>query len=181
MKKILIVVLLAGVLIAGVFILTGCGNENQETEIKTNNKTITNEFLVGDTSLKFDIDKTFIDFNYKTAEGIRVDETKLESNLYYENKNIYDGEFVFIISTSVIKNYSFDDWKYGPKEGEYETIEINGIQWKAYTDTSNGYTVKNYVTDKNNSLYVFKFTKHNDANVNIDELADVFMNGVTTK
>ena len=179
MKKVILLGTITLILVAGLFILTGCGNNNSVENQKNSSKKVSDEYSIGNTSLKFNIDKTFKDFNYKVAEGIKVNETKIENKLYYEDKSFFAGDFVFEISMSAINNYSFSEWKYGPKEGEYETIEINGIKWNKYSVASDKYTTENYATDANNSLYVFKISKYNDANFAIDELANVFINGVT--
>ena len=179
-NKIILIGVISLILLSGLFLLTGCvKNENQTTTSNVSTKKALDEFTIGGTTLKFNIDKTFKVFNYKTAEQVKVNDTSIDTKLYYEDKSFYDGNFVFEISMTEINNYSFSEWTYGPKEGEYETKDINNVKWRAYTTTSSDYTTKTYAAEANNSLYVFKVSKYNNANFNLDDLADVFMNGVT--
>ena len=167
-KKIILGVLI----LVGLFIFTGCGN----------NSNISNEFKVKDVSFKFDKDTKFGNINYKNADGLTPDESKQAVYLQYENKDIYDGRFVFRISMGYTNENTLDKFLEGR---ETTDKKINGINWKMLSidATSNGKETKsiNYVTEKEGTLYVVSIATFKEANVDTDKLAEIFMNGVTIK
>ncbi len=156
----------------GLFIITGCGNSSRETS----------KFKVKNVSFKFDKDTQFGNFNYKNADGLEPDESKQAVYLVYENKDIYDGRFVFRISMA----YS-DETTLAEFLGDRKTTKkkINGIDWQTLSidNTSNDKetTSINYVTEKNGTIYAVSILTFKEANVDTEKLAQAFMNGVTIK
>lgn len=184
-KKVLIIIAIIAVLGIGLFVLTGCGDNETESQIESNissNKSITNEFSIGDKTFKFDKETTFKNFTYKNAEELEPDESKHAVYLEYENKEIYDGRFVFRISLAYTDENTLNEFL----EGRTTTDKkINGTTWKTLSidNTSNNKEITsiNYVTEKDGTLYVVSILVFKEANVDITKLADVFMNGVTLK
>lgn len=175
MKKIIIFSLLSVLLL---FILTGCGNNEGalNREVSINNS---NEFTVENTSFVFNVDSSFHDFIYKNAEGLEPDESKYACYLTYENKEIYNGRFVFRIVMDFQENKTLNDVTDLPKD--LKNKNINNISWKTYTSNNDKASTIVFVTEKNNNLYVVNVMKYKDANVDINSLSNVFMNGLVLK
>lgn len=191
MKKIILV---GFVVIVSVFAMIGCGksdsgkadnggspNGNEETTANTNQKR-TDEFKVGDVTFKFDKDAQFGNFNYKNADGLEPDESQQAVYLDYENKDIYDGRFVFRIGLLYSDETTLEEFLEGnaavPKE-------MNGINWStaSVNSTSNDKETTSvfYATEKDGVLYAGMVQVFNESNVDAEKLAEVFMNGVTIK
>ena len=173
MKKKLLLSILA---LVALFIVTGCNNSNTSS-----NKT-TNTFKIKNVSLVFDQDSEFHDFKYKNAQGLEPDESKQAAYLEYKNQDIYDGRFLFRISLSFTSDVSLKQFLDGHKS---EKVKINGITWEK-TNLSN--TVDNkttsaivYATEKNSTVYAVSTTAFQEANVDIEALSNIFINGVTLK
>lgn len=175
MKKRVFSVLLVMVLL---FSITGCGSNNSNSS----QKNISNKFEVKDVSFTFDKDAEFHDYKYKTADGIVPEESQKAVYLTYRNNEIYDGLYVFRIVLSYSENTSLKDLESIPAESETQKVSINGVSWNKYVnEKSKNMKVIAYFMERNNTVYVVNIGKYNDADVDVDKLADVFMNGVTIK
>ena len=188
MKKITAIILIVLILIGGLFILTGCGNnENggivESNKLSNNNssKSVTNEFSIGDKNFKFDKETTFNDFSYKNANGLELDESKMAVYLDYKNNDIYDGKYVFRIAMLYKENMSLDDVADQYEGKSYESKRINEFNWITYESNNNNIDTIVYMTEKNNNLYIVNIGKYENCNIDINALAEVFMNGVTIK
>ena len=187
-KKIILVSLIILMLIAGLFVLTGCGNnenerivENKTSSNSNSTKGVANEFSIGDKNFKFDKETTFNDFVYKNADGLEPDESKMAVYLNYKNNDIYDGNYVFRIAMSYKENMSLDDVADQYKGKSYENKNNNGLNWITYESNNNNIDTIVYMTEKNNNLYVVNIAKYEECNIDINSLAEIFMNGVTIK
>ena len=167
MKKKIVLNLL---IIITVFTIIGCGKNNANT------------FKIKDVSIVFDQDAEFHDFKYKNMKGLEPDESKQAVYLEYINKDIYDGRFTFRIgllftSETTLKEFLADK--------KVEDKKNNGIIWKkAQVDSKvDGKEVTSviYATEKDSKVYVVNGIIFKDSNVNISELMDTFINGVTLK
>ena len=189
MKRIIVSILIALMLIVGLIVLTGCGNNKTEGQTESNtssnnnsNKSVTNEFSIGDKTLKFDKETTFKNFNYKNAEELEPDESQQAVYLDYENKDIYDGRFVFRISLLYSDETTLKEFLQGNKT---VSKKINGINWSTLTlnntaDNKDTTSVV-YATEKDGVVYIGMVQIFNESNVDAEALAEVFMNGVTIK
>lgn len=188
-KKIFLVSVLIMMLCTGLFILTGCGkntsnNENNNSEKNsTENNSLkakdNNTVTIGDKIFKFDKQATFKEFSYKNADGLKPDESQMAVYLDYKNNDIYNGKFVFRIAMSYKENMSLKDVEDQYKGKNFESKKINELNWIAYKSNSNNTDTIVYITEKNNNLYVVNLGKYEDCNIDINSLAEVFMNGVT--
>ena len=173
-KKVLIIIEIIAILSMGLFVLTGCTNEES--------RSTTNEFSIGNEVFKFDKETTFHNFNYKNANGLEPDESKQSVYLEYVNNEIYDGRFVYRISLGFSDETTLDKFLEGRKTTDKK---INEINWKMLSidNTSNNKetTSINYVTEKDGTIYVVSILAFKEANVDIAKLAEVFINGVTIK
>lgn len=175
MKKKLLISLL---MIVALFTITGC----KDSSTNTTSKTVSNTYKIKNVSLVFDQDSEFHDFKYKNVNGLEPDESKQAAYLDYKNQDIYDGRFVFRISMSFTSDVSLEEFLNGHKS---EIVKINGITWKKIKLTNK---VDNkdtssivYATEKNSIVYAVSTMAFNEANVNIEALSNIFINGVTIK
>ena len=170
-RKIILIILLLQVAI----IVTGCSSNKSNTLIKKN----TNTFKIKDVSFIFDQDSEFHDFKYKSSKELTKDESKYSLHLEYANKDIYDGRFVYRISLSYSDETNLEKFFDGYK---IKKVKINGITWnkaivKNKTDNKETKAIV-YATEKNSTLYAVTTVEFTEANVNIEKLAEVFINGV---
>ena len=133
-------------------------------------------------NLKFDKDTQFGKFNYKNADGLEPDESQQSVYLDYENKDIYDGRFVFRIKLSYSDETTLKEFLQGNKT---VSKKINGINWSTLTlnntaDNKDTTSVV-YATEKDGVVYIGMVQIFNESNVDAEALAEVFMNGVTIK
>ena len=182
-KKILIIVALIIVLCIGIFVLTGCGNN--ESEDKTESNMFSNkkdEILIGNETLKFNKETTFKNFKFMNVDGIKPDESKQAVYLTYENKEIYDGRFVFRISLQYSDETNLKEFL---QDNKTTKKNINGIEWNTLSveNTTDKKETKSiiYATQKDGVLYAVSILCFKEANIDITNLAEVFMNGVTIK
>lgn len=155
--------------------ITGC-----KSNIIVNGNT--NTFKIKDVSFVFNEDSEFHDFNYKNSKELTQDESKYSLHLEYANKDIYDGRFVYRISLSYSDETNLEKFLDGYKS---EKVKINGITWnkaivKNKTDNKETKAIV-YATEKNSTLYAVTTVEFTEANINIEKLAEVFINGVTLK
>ncbi len=172
MKKILLSLLA----VVTLFIVTGCNNSSSSSKI------ISNTFKIKDVSLVFDQDSEFHNFKYKNVQGLEPDESKQAAYLEYKNQDIYNGRFLFRISLSFTSDVSLKQFLDGHKS---EKVKINGITWDKIKLSN---TVDNkatsaivYATENNSTVYAVSTTAFQEANVDIEELSNIFINGVTLK
>ena len=177
-KSVYLVISLAVLLVLGWVILTGCGNN--ESNLSETDKNVLNEFRIKDSVLKFNRESSFKGFSYKMADGLKTDESQQSIYLEYINNAIYDGRFVFRISMSFDNETNIKDFL---EDRKGETESINGINWTKVTvnNTSNNKDTTSiiYATEKGSTLYVVSIISFNEANVNLSELSNVFINTVT--
>jgi len=175
--------ILLGILVfVALFTITGCGKSNDNENNSANSSKVSDVFKIKEVSLKFDQDKEFYNFKYKNINGINPDESKQAVYLDYKNAEIYNGRFVFRISLSFIENTNIKDYLNGKKT---TTKKINEINWETLTlnntvDNKNT-TSKVFVTEKGGTIYTVSVMSFNEANIDLKELSEVFINGVTLK
>lgn len=173
MKKIILSLLV----IVALFTITGCGSDNSGSS-----KENSSEFKIKDISLVFDQDSEFHDFKYKNIKGLEPDESKQAAYLDYINKDIYDGRFVFRISMSFTDELTLKEFLEGY---ETETVKINGINWERLVLTNKADNKETssvvYATEKNSTVYAVSTMAFKEANVDVEELSTIFINGVTLK
>ena len=165
MKKKLVIGLLA---IVAFFIITGCDD----------NKQVSKDFKFNDETFKFNKKETFKEFSYNTAEQLIKDEGSKTLSLKY-GKDYENVKYAFNITLTVYENRKASDIEGIPTETN--TKEVNGISWKNYSKTADWTSTIFYVTEKNNNVYIINIIKNNKTDVDLDNLAEVFINGVTLK
>ena len=181
-RKILISILL----VIALFITVGCESKskNQTTENNTNtsSKNNSNTFKIKDVSFVFDQDSEFHDFKYKNSKELTLDESKYSLHLEYANKDIYDGRFVYRISLAYSDETNLEKFFDGY---ESKKVKINGITWHKATikNTTDNKETKAivYATEKNSTLYAVTTVEFVEANIDIEKLSQIFINGVTIK
>ena len=156
---------------------TGCDNTSSSSS-----RSKSNTFEIKDVKFTFDQDSEFHDFKYKNDKNLPKDESKQSLHLEYVNKDIYDGRFVYRIVLSFSNETNLKEFLDGHST---EKVKINGITWDKATvsgKTDNKDTTSIvYATEKNSTLYVVTIFKFTEANINTEELAEIFINGVTIK
>lgn len=172
-------ILLSLLLITMLFMVAGCGSKNSNSN---SSKGSSNTFKIKDVSFVFDQDSEFHDFKYKNAKELTLDESKYSLHLEYVNKDIYDGRFVYRISMAYTNESNLEKFLEGY---ESKKVKVNGITWdkvevKNTTDKKETRAIV-YATEKNGILYVVTTLAFVEANVDIDTLSEVFVNGVTLK
>ena len=164
-------------IVISLFIITGCGNSSNSSLNKN-----TNIFKIKDVSLVFDQDSEFYNFKYKNVKDLEPDESKQSVYLDYKNNDIYNGRFVFRISLSFSSETSLKDFLDGHKT---EKVNINGINWEKVTISSKTDNKDTsaivYATEKDSVVYVVSTIAFEEANINIEELSNIFINNVTLK
>ena len=120
--------------------------------------------------------------SFSNENGIEPDESKQAVYLEYKNQDIYFGRFTFRISLSFSSEITLKEFLNGHKS---EDVKVNGITWKKALLNN---TVDNkatsaivYATEKNSTVYAVSTTAFKEANVDIEELSNVFINNVTIK
>lgn len=83
---------------------------------------------------------------------------------------------------SFIESTNLKDYLNGKKT---TTKKVNGINWETLTlnntvDNKNT-TSKVFVTEKGGTIYTVSVMSFNEANIDLKELSEVFINGVTLK
>ena len=163
-------------IILSIFIFTGCKNNS------VLKKGSSNTFKIKDVSLVFDQDSEFHDFEYKNIKGLEPDESKHAVYLEYKNQDIYNGRFTFRISLSFSNELTLKEFLDG-RSGE--KVKVNGITWEKVR-LSNKVDNKDtsaivYATEKNSIVYAVSIMAFKEANIDIDDLSNIFINSVTIK
>ena len=153
------------------FTITGCGSGDSNSS-NSSSKKVSDTFKINNISLVFDQDSEFHDFKYKNIKGLEPDESKQAVYLEYKNQDIYDGRFTFRISLSFSSEVTLKEFL-GEHSGEKVKLS-NKVDNK---DTS----AIVYATEKNSTVYAVSTTAFTEANVDIEELSNIFINTVTIK
>ena len=174
-------VLLSLLVIVALFTITGCGSGDSNSS-NSSSKKVSDTFKINNISLVFDQDSEFHDFKYKNIKGLEPDESKQAVYLEYKNQDIYDGRFTFRISLSFSSEVTLKEFL-GERSGE--KVKINGITWEK-VKLSNKVDNKDtsaivHATEKNSTVYAVSTTAFTEANVDIEELSNIFINTVTIK
>ena len=173
-------ILLSLLVIVALFAITGCGNNSSNSN--SSSKGNSNTFKIKDVSFVFDQDSEFHDFKYRNSKELTLDESQQSLHLEYVNKNIYNGRFLYRISMSFSDETNLEKFLDGYKS---EKVKVNGITWnkvevKNTTDSKETKSII-YATEKNSILYVVTTLEFSEANVDIETLSEIFINGVTLK
>lgn len=176
-NKIVLSLLIICILIS----VTGCGksaSNNDSFTVESNNKKVSTEFKFDNKTFNFNKDASFKGVKFKYDENLKkTEETKSVSLKYGENlKNV---GYAFWVSITVYENRTKDDIFGMPKEGEYEIKKVNNISWMNYTKKVDWTTTIVYAIEKNNNVYIINVIKNNETDVDVDQLAEVFINSVT--
>ena len=166
--------LLSLLIIFSIFLITACGSSSSKEKSKSN------VFKMNDVIIIFDQEDEFHDFKFKNAKELEKDESKQSLHLEYNNKDIYDGRFTFRISLAFSEETNLNDFLDGH---ESEKVEINGINWEkvsisSKTDGKDTQAIV-YATEKDSTIYAVTAVEFKEDNINIENLAEIFINGVT--
>ena len=190
MKKTIITIML----ILSLLMMSACGTSSDSQEVpedtgETSNELTSDEqtsdeltFAIDDTVLIFDTDAPLNNLNYKTSSWLRESwgshnnpiflDLIYEAESYFKINLEYDGGTLYDYTDGQISDLS---------EMTDQTVEINDITWY-YTESKNEEyenTAFWYVDDE--GVYRIGFRKNLDSPVDLDELARVFMSGVTVR
>ena len=146
-RKIFLVVLIVLMLIAGLFILTGCASDNEDLSKVQNDK------------------KSFVELKYEEPKGyentLNLKDSSDTKILNYTYKDL-DGS----ISLNYLKGKGYseiEDLYYS----EHRDEEINGTTWRVMNDDSTGVKSRFYYTIHNDALYYIELN-------GIDKFQDEF-------
>ena len=188
MKKIIITIMF----ILTLLIMTACGDSSDsqgapEDSVKASNE-LTSEasdeltFTIDDTVLTFDTDAPLNNLNYKTSSWLRESWGSYNSPIYLDL--IYEAESYFSIHLEYDAGtlYDYTDGEISDlSEKKAQTVEINDITWyRTESKTEKKENIKYWYVD-DEGVYNIGFHKHLDSPVDLDELARVFMSGVTIR
>lgn len=183
-KKVLFIVLIT-ILLVGLFILTGCTNSVEETGEKTNEPEIkvVDEIKIGEETLKFDRSEVFYNFHYKHPEGLTPDESQKACYLDYKNEELHNGSFAFRIVMLFSEETTLKEVEEESdlKDDTHDNKTVNGIEWNVYDLRTNEIPTMCYATEKDGIVYVVNVGAYADTNIDVKNLTEVFMNGVTLK
>ena len=167
MKKLLFL------LFIGLVIITGC--------TKNTSSNIGDEITIKGINFKFDDEREFKDFIYKAPVEIEPDESKMANYLTYENKEIYDGRFVYRIVMMFQENTKLEDALKNSNVSNPSYVNYNGQKWNRYITDDDKQDAIVFVTEKNNNVYVINVLKYKEVELPLDNLSKVFMNGLKLK
>ncbi len=176
-KKIILISLIAIVLIAGLFVLTGCGNKNNENTTSNIKNSSTEKNDVAYVEIdndkyklqsKSELNELHYLENYVDFNTDRVGNTKMMSFNY-------EGNFSFEVRINCEEEHSYDEVKATLSKYEEKTKEVNGITYTYYEYKNNlGDTAHYYLYEYNNKTYsIIFFLGENPGNIE-----EVFMNNV---
>ena len=147
-RKIFLIILIVLMLIVGLFILTGCGNDTNSNG-SNNGQNSTDLHKLEFVDMRYNEPK-----NYSKKEPIDMDGNKVLVFRFHEDDNKSIGLYYY-------KNTSLAN-----VDSEYEEVTINGITWKKYHATDMGvYDTYDYIY--NNGLYRIELNA-------VDKYADEF-------
>jgi len=181
-KKVLTVIALIVIFGIGLFVLTGCGNK-EDNKIENNieeSKTKYDTFKIYDETLELDYERTFQKMTYKTNSEKMYPNTSSNSvALKYEDEtkteDIVDdyGASVVRVNIQYFENRSIDEvMSKAPYERTNKTVGNYEYQYFEFTDNgANGYT---YIYNFEGSTYTITFM----AKIDINTLIDAFMKNV---
>ena len=113
---------------------------------------------------------------------LKKDESKYSLHLEYANKDVYDGRFLYRTVLSYTNDSNLEKFFEGY---ERKKVKINGITWdKAILDSkvdNKATKAVVYATEKDSVLYAVSSLTFVESGVDIEKLAEVFINGVTLK
>lgn len=67
------------------------------------------------------------------------------------------------------------------KDDTHDNKTVNGIEWNVYDLRTNEIPTMCYATEKDGIVYVVNVGAYADTNIDVKNLTEVFMNGVTLK
>lgn len=180
MKKKVLTSVLAIMLITILLTLTGCGaKDNSSKSDKSEKESTVPEFTIGDTTFKFDQDAVFNDLKYKKAEGLESSDSTMATYMVYKNTDVYDGNFVFRIVLMYQEGKTLDESMSDFERENNEKKTVNGIEWTVFDESAQGTRVIIYATEIDNKVYAIYTQAYTEANVDVIELSEKFMSGVT--
>lgn len=159
-----------------IFTITGCGTKKEEK-----NEEVIGEFKVRNVTFRFDKDGSFEDFSYKYSSKMKLDGSQNTVYLTYENDDIVSGKFVFRIALYSREETNIKTLFSDPKYSDYTTKKINGLKWNIYSLDVDNVKTYIYATEKNGKVYITNIGSYKKAEIDLDTLSNVFMNGVKIK
>ena len=173
-------------------IMTACGGSSDSQETPEDSVEASNEltseasdeltFTIDDTVLTFDTDAPLNNLNYKTSSSLRESWGSYNSPIYLDL--IYEAESYFSIHLEYDAGtlYDYTDGEISDlSEKTGQTVEINDITWYRTESKTEEKENVNYWYVDDEGVYIIGFHKHLDSPVDLDELARVFMSGVTIR
>jgi len=144
-------------------------------------------FPIDDTVLTFDIDDSIESLHYKSSYELEQNWGSYKNPIYYSL--IYSGPSYFEIRMEFDSGDTLDDMIEECTEGEFDdpdlnalkeqTTEINGLTWHYFTHVDDEHRWTEYWYEGDDGLYNITFFTRSDTALDLDELAEVFFNGVT--
>ena len=159
------------------FSITGCGTKKKEEK----KEEISNQFEIKNVMFRFDKEGNIEELNYKYSSKLKVDESNMVTYLTYENDDIVNGKFVFRIALFIKYDTNIKALFNGSQYKNYSTKKINDVNWNVYVSDVDNIKTYIYAVEKNDKVYVINIGSYKKANIDLDNLVDVFMNGVVIK
>ena len=188
-KKVLLVGLISILIIAGLFVLTGCNNKEEEGEIqvsinnqiqnRTSNKTSKNNSDTEGVAVNLSNDTTFMNMHYKENVADFYSDTMGNNRVIRYSEN---GKTVSEIKMAYVDGDSIDQLK-GPAEytitpKEVKNIEYQYGEWEANNaESEEPIRVHQYFYTFDGKTYSIAFYSNED----ISEFEQSFMDDVSFK
>ena len=170
-KKVLIIVVLIAVLGIGLFVLTGCGtNENSKGEkiSSTNSQENENNTSSG-VSSKLDKNDFVNKLHFKYSSSANIKDSTNGKRIEYENYNI-------IVSHQ--KDKTIAELENSRKFLLISTDSINKIEWKKYSYNDEQVSSVVYMYEKDDGTYVVTISHDARLNINLGNEIKEFMNEI---
>ncbi|MBR2743977.1 MAG: hypothetical protein IKE01_01595 [Clostridia bacterium] len=154
-------ILLVFLIIAGLIVLTGCGNKISSTTNSSNRgneKEIVSSMKIGNIDLDLNRSGSFNAISYKYPENA------MASNVgTYSVMDVMNGEELVVrIAMYFYENKTMGDVNAGAGLSSVDAIEYNNNVWNVYEGTKDGKKVINYVTQEGDDSYTITFISDND-------------------
>lgn len=154
-KKNILVGLIILILTSGLFILTGCGNNENIDQSTTSNL-----------STKLDNDGTVNKLHFKYSSNANLKDST--NGKIIENEN-------YKVIVSHQKEKTLEELE---KSRSYTSINTDKTEWKKFSYKDEQVSSIVYMYERDNGTYVITFAQEAGSNINIDNEIEEFMNNI---
>ena len=178
-KKVFLVSLIAVLLIAGLFVLTGCKNNNEAGEGDKNTKQA--EVIVDGVKLDLNKEGTLKNLKFKYSENMKTtneEENHIVMKLFKDSNDESALASVVLTYRAGENVEEYIKWMRKVEADTLESVTINGTKWYIYEYTSSNTTAHVYYGQNGQDTYVISFPQEGEdqKNIDIESFKTVFMN-----